>query len=388
MAFADRKSAVFLLPALLVTVAAVPACATSPEPLGGGDNLPNAVGGPFRVITADEIGNNRSAPDALEDTNNYARDPSVIDADGDPTTPGVVGYFGAVIAYGDGMAKPTDPTNVIVRYGALDGRSFDSSAEKVLDAETYWEGGVLSAPSAVRVGAQIYLYVGSTAAIGLSTSPDGHTFSRLPDPVFIPDPDLRGWEKGAAPRSPGVVRLDDGSFRMFYQVALGSTPEPTAIGEASSPDGIVWTRVGSAPALAPSGSGASAGAAATDAGVTDAGADDPYDSVSVGSPFPMLATTAEGRRVLRVYYGAIDHSGTRTIGLAARYGDDGPLERGASPVYGSGSTLGPTEPCVLPWGGGFALLYATQRASLTADHEAVVVGVAPAQMTLPTPNPR
>ena len=377
-----RPLALVLLPAAL---AAAPACATIPEPNGGGDNLPNAVAGPFRAITADELGNSRSAPDALEDTRSYARDPSIIDADGDLATPEVVGYFGAVISYGDASAKPSDPTNVILRFGALDGRSFDRAAEKVLDAEAYWEGGVVGSPSAVRVRGEIFLYYASVAAIGLAKSPDGHTFTRAPDPIFIPNPDLQSWEKGAPPRSPGVVRLDDGSFRMFYQVALGPSTKATAIGEASSPDGVAWTRVGSGPALAPSGPAALVGTT-----VTDAGADDPYDSSSVGSPYPIMATTAEGRRVLRVYYGAVDHQGTRTIGLAARFGSDGPLQRAASPVYGSGSTLAPTEPCVLPFGApasGVSLLYATQLAALKSDHQAVVVGVAPGGAVLPPPNP-
>jgi hypothetical protein len=180
-----------------------------------------------------------------------------------------------------------------------------------------------------------------------------------------------GWDEGATPASPGVVQLGDGSFRMFYEVVSGAGA--TAIGEAASPDGVSWARLGDGPALAASGS--------------DGGGSSPWDAASVGSPFPALAVSGEGRTILRVFYGARDATGRRTIALAARYGTDGPLERAVSPVFGTTGTLDPREPCVVAFRG-LTLLYATESASPTDTHPAIAVGAAPATVGLPAPNPR
>src|SRR5262249_8840893 len=111
------------------------------------------------------------------------------------------------------------------------------------------------------------------------------------------------------------------------------------------------------------------------------------DDGSVGSPFPMPAVSADGRRILRLYYGARDATGAATIGLAARYGTDGPLERAVAPVFGTSKPLGPREPCVVAFDR-FVLRYATEASSTTDSHPAVAVGVAPGTAVLPPPNPR
>ena len=53
------------------------------------------------------------------------------------------------------------------------------------------------------------------------------------------------------------------------------------------------------------------------------GVDQPYDDASVGSPFPVLATSGDGRAILRVYYGARDHLGGVVAGALRR--DEVPL---------------------------------------------------------------
>jgi hypothetical protein len=266
----------------------------------------------------------------------------------------------------------TAPTTTIVRYPALDGRSFNyKTTEVVLTASEAWEGGVLAQPSALIVNGETLLFYAAKGGIGLAKSPDGASFTKVSGPVFAPDPS--SWEEGAVPASPGVVLLDDGSLRMFYAIATGSSA--TVIGEASSADGITWTRLGSGPALAPSGGGAS--------GPT------PWDAVSVGSPFPELAVSAEGRAILRLFYGAVDASGNGTIALAARYGTDGPFSRAESPVFGTGTNLLPREPCVVSFPA-VTFLYATQLSGSTASSSstpAVAVGVAPATVVLPPPDP-
>lgn len=359
-------------PAHLVAAATIvlSACATIPEKGGGAENLPTAVAGPFRALTQDEIGNNRVAPNAVED-DVFSRDPSVIDVDEDPSTLEVAGYFGAAVA--QGMTKPTaaDPTRAILRFGALDGRSFDQAAEVVLEPTEVWEGGVLGQPSALHVGKEIWLFYAAAGGIGLAKSSDGHAFTRAPGPVL--GPAKSGWDHDAIPTSPGVVRLDDGSLRLFYEIALG--PDSTVIGEASSTDGLTWIRRGEAPALVPSAPG-------TDADPSD-------DDAAVGSPSPVLARSTDGRATLRVYYGARSHLGARVIGLAARYAEDpeSPLQRATAPVFGTTKPLSPREPTALIYPG-FTLLFATEKSSTSSSSPAVAVAVAPALATLPAPDPR
>jgi hypothetical protein len=342
------------------------ACATLAGGGGGDKDLPNAGAGPFRELREGELGNARSPPNALFDDDTFPRDPSVIDVDGDAATFEVAGYFAAGVE-GD---PPSSPPRAIVRYGALDARSFDRSADIVLEPAEAWEGDSIGAPSALRVaeGSEVvfYLYYAAAGGIGLARSADGLVFTREPAPVLSPD--SSGWENGATPRSPGVVRLADGSFRMFYEI-LGEGG--ASIGEARSDDGLTFTRIVRAPALSPAGEGS---------------ADEAYDAVSVGSPSPVLAATSAGAPILRLYYRAVDQSGRITIGLAARFGNDAPLERAASPVFGAGSSLDPGEPSVLAFEG-FSLLFATQRTDTGEEELAVAAGVAPATAALPPVNP-
>jgi hypothetical protein len=350
--------------ALVVVIAAavlsLSACATLPEPGGGDKDLPNAGAGPFRALRLEEVGNSRSAPQVLFDRDTFPRDPAVVDLDGDPATLEVAGYFGAVPE----GSPPDAPTTGLVRYGAIDGRSFDRAADVVLEPAEAWEGGILGAPSALRFQGEIWLYYAAAGGIGLARSADGRVFTREPDPVLTPD--AAGWEQGAVPRSPGVVELWDGSLRMFYEVP---GPAGSRIGEARSGDGVLWTRVGEGPALEPA-----------------ADTEDAYDGASVGAPYPVTALSATGERILRVYYSAASQSDRFAIGLAARFGPDGPLERAISPVFGAGSSLGAREPCALLFNG-FSLLFVTQRTDTGEADLAVAAGVAPATAPLPPPNP-
>ena len=357
------------------------ACATLPAPSGGGDNLPNAGIGPFRALATEELGNLRSGPFALDDDTTFARDPSLLDLDGDPKTFAIAGYFGAALAQGDAPPTATDPTRAIVRFEAEDGRSFDRKPEEVLHAELPWEGGVMGAPSIVRAspqfGSRLFLYYAAAGGIGLAQSDDGHTFTRFSNAPVL-GPTSAGWENGAVPTSPGVIVFPDGSFRMFYEVALADAG--SAIGEARSQDGRFWERVGEAPALAPR--------------AAEAGQEAPYDAGAVGSPCPILGAPSEGRPVLRLYHGARDASGAAVIGLAARFESEGAgpqftelggrFERAPGPVFGTSKPLGTSEPSLLAYEG-FLLLFASAPSAATRAHPAVCVGVAPALASLPAP---
>ncbi|MDC0682135.1 hypothetical protein [Sorangium atrum] len=384
----------------LVAAGLFAACATLPSE-GGEGSLPNAHAGPFREIAGEELGNARTAPHVMEDDERFVRDASVVDLDDDPSTLAAAGFFAATLHPEDAPPDPLAPPNAVVRYDAADGRSFERSSVTVLAPELPWEGGTVAAPSAVLVRGEIWLYYAAAGGIGLARSADGLAFTREPAPVLAPAadgdgwergaiprspgvvrlPDGDGWERGAIPRSPGVVRLPDGSLRMFYEVA--GEAGASFLGEARSDDGLAWERVGGGPALEPAsivGAGAPEGAGAP------AAEGEPFDSAAVSDPAPALAVSATGRPLLRVYYAGRDSAGRSAIGLAARLGHDGPLERAVAPVFGASSALSPRAPAVAVYPG-FSLLFVTQAAGTRRGqgYPVVAAGVAPADAALPPP---
>jgi DUF1680 family protein len=85
------------------------------------------------------------------------------------------------------------------------------------------------------------------SAIGYATSPDGITWKRMSEkPVLSPE---KPWE-GVAVMCPHVVWDEQTkSYRMWY--SAGEQREPDAIGYATSPDGLKWTRYENNPVLRP-----------------------------------------------------------------------------------------------------------------------------------------
>jgi predicted GH43/DUF377 family glycosyl hydrolase len=115
---------------------------------------------------------------------------------------------------------------------------------------TGWEDDI-NRPSVVHRGDGYHLwYTGQShghSSIGYATSPDGKLWKRMSDkPVLTPE---APWEKGAV-MNPNVVwderlRL----FKMWY--CGGDNYEPDAIGYATSPDGLHWTKTASNPVFTP-----------------------------------------------------------------------------------------------------------------------------------------
>ncbi|HRI66174.1 MAG TPA: hypothetical protein PK156_18125 [Polyangium sp.] len=345
------------------------ACATLADAETGGENLPSAGGGPFRALSKDEVGAGRTGPNVLVDDKTFPRNATVIDADGDPSTPEVFGYFAMTPKPATGDPNPLAKAREIVRYRAIDGRSFADASETVLTIEAPWEGAFIDSPSAVRVGQEVFLYYTAEGGIGLARSTDGVTFLREPGPVL--GPESSNWEAGKMPSSPGVVRLDDGSFLMFYDVA-GDAENSRRIGEAHSADGISWTRVGNAAVLEPQ---------------VDVDENNLFfDGVAVEAPYPVLAKSSEGRSMLRVYYAALDAHGRRAIGLAARFeATSGALERSIGQVFGG--SLRPGEPCVLVRPG-YSLLFVTQFEGSFKSQQipAIAAGLSPIDAVLSAPS--
>ncbi|WP_437641442.1 hypothetical protein [Sorangium sp. So ce854] len=158
-------------------------CATLPVESSDEGSLPNANAGPFREIAQEELGNARAAPRAMDDDDRFARDASVVDLDGDPSTLAAAGFFAATLGPGGAAPDPLAPPNAIVRHDAADGRSFARASATILTPELPWEGGVVAAPSALRVGGEIWLYYAAEGGIGLPLSPPA---SRPPTPRSRP----------------------------------------------------------------------------------------------------------------------------------------------------------------------------------------------------------
>jgi hypothetical protein len=347
------------------------ACATLADAGGGDEALPNAAAGPFRPLRSEELTGPHAAPYVLRSEEERPRDVAVVDRDGDPATLEVVAYVARSPARS--RAEAPAPPAEIARVGARDGRSFGGAPATVLVATEGWEGGTIGSPSVVVVGGEHWLYYAAGGGIGLArgpapasvADPAGALFEReTAAPVLAPDPS--GWERGAVPASPAVVRLSGGRFVMFYEVAVGAA---RAIGEAESEDGTVWRRRGGGPALAPGGAG--------------------YDDTGgVGAPAAVVSRSPLGRDVLWIYHSATDASGARRIAVAARDGVDGPLVRALAAVFDDrAATLPPDEPAVVRFAG-LSLLYATRRAGSADafDFPAVVSGVAPAHIALGAPS--
>ncbi|RLB57647.1 MAG: hypothetical protein DRI90_17765 [Deltaproteobacteria bacterium] len=353
-------------------VLSLPACATLADTGGGDVNMPNAAAGPFREITTAEIGNSRVAPYGLRDDDEFPRDVTVVDVDGEPDSLEVFAYVARTDFDPEQEPDPTVPPNEIVRHTAVDGRSFERQSDLVLAPVAGWEGDTVGAPAALRVGDEIWLYYAGAGGIGLATSSDGLTFQRDGDGLVF-GPPASGWDQGSVPTSPAVVQLPDGTFQLFYQAATAQ--DVSAIGEAVSADGRSWERLGDGPVLAATGASADRSR--------------PHlDALSVAAPCVVMGESSQGRTIQWVYYAAVGETGKRTIALAGRYGFVGPLSRAASPVFGTTGSLEPTEPWVMVYPG-FSLLFVTEKAGSTESlaYPAVAIGVAPADITLSPPDP-
>ena len=336
-------------------------CGVKAPPSGGDENLPNANAGPFRVLREGEMPpKDRIFPYAIR--RKGTRNPCALDVDGRSDTTGVMLYLAA----SEGIA-PGEPPVMILRYDADDGRSFNprDADATVLEPSESWEGGVVDAPSVLRVGDEIWMYYAAAGGIGLATSSDGTNFTKRSGPVF--GASMGGWANGAIPSDPSVVMMHDGSFRMFYEAGVG-------IGEARSNDGIAWQTVSEQPAIWP--------VPPPDFPAPEEDSVyEPFDDVSVGDPVAVLDESALGRQILRVYYAGSNRIGLWSLGMAARYVGETTLQRAYGQVLGN--SFAPKGPSVLVFRD-FTMLYFTAPEDDRDDTSApaIGIGVAPATVSL------
>ena len=91
-----------------------------------------------------------------------------------------------------------------------------------------------------------YLLTYPSTAIGYASSPDGIAWTKHPDPVFLGAVGEHVWDEKFYSQA---VFLDGGTFHMLYSADTETTE--VAIGYASSADGSVWTMSGAGPVLTP-----------------------------------------------------------------------------------------------------------------------------------------
>ncbi len=355
-------------------------CATLAEPAHGDENLPTAGVGPFRKLAGAEV--RGVAPYVLDNQSGEYREPAALPLTNGATTD-VALYF---------VAKDAAGHDVILRSRSSDGRTFYGATQdlghhpaQVLSADRAWEGTDVAGPSALAVGSEVWLFYASNGSVGLAKSPDGLTFTKATAaPVLAAD--ALGPITG-----PSVAVLPDGTFRMLF--AQGDS-----IYEAASADGTSWQRLDAdptTPALDPV-------LAPAPSKVTLApGEVPPFDTLAVADPCLVPRVTAAGRLHVRVLYTGFASSDAgapqSAIGFAARYGDSGPLVRGAGAVYAVGKHE--SAPALFEWAlavpdtspdGGMplvgSLLYVGQDdTSQGSAYSALAAGLAPPTATLPLP---
>jgi hypothetical protein len=364
---------------LLAPFALGVACATLAGSGQGDVDLPSNLVGPFRSLKRGKTcdGDTCTGVDELPDgtTNGIAKYPQAPPS-----------RAPAVMRLGEGgdlhlaiyAARDLDANlDTIVRMESPDARTFASSdVTTVLGADQPWEGGAIGDPWVLRDGADVWLYYdvhatnepGQTPGIARARATDGAGLAFSKDGLVTIDGSKGGWET-EPPRAPSVVRDDAGVYHLFY--ASG-----TSIGEATSADGLHFTRVGTSAVLVPS--------TAPTVPLPE-GEKPPFDDLAVDDPCVERAITPAGEVHWRVLYTGRDVAGASAIGFAARYGDAGALSRNPGSVFST--KLHANAPALARFDA-FTLLYPMQDVNMNEPKfdplkQAIGVAISPERTYLP-----
>jgi len=125
-----------------------------------------------------------------------------------------------------------------------DGREWKVDEEPILVIDQQWEKSRLFYPTVLKIDGAYLMWYGSywtgrenTTALGFAVSEDGLHWEKHPkNPVFRPDPD-RPWESHYV-TSQSVMRLEDGSLRMWY----ASRKAPPFVNKYFAINTAVWKR--------------------------------------------------------------------------------------------------------------------------------------------------
>ena len=277
------------LPSILTVIAA--GCASIGQEGGGADNLPNRGIIPYAMTSAEDLGADTGL--LLNWTD---------DVGGQFTGPHAMAHDGGTLLFAEWYESEGDD-GVIVRAESFDGLHF-GQPEVVLEADTQlpWLGGRVGAPSVIRHEGMWFMAFefGQGSAIGLAWSVDGRHFIPHEQPLLEPV----GADEAGGIFSPSVVMIGPNEVRVFYESR--STEGVASLRSARSDDTWQFTRDGLT--LGP-------GVGCLDVqGQPEAC----WDAQGVAQPDVRLATTASGRRVLRLVYVGIGQGGKR-LGFAASW---------------------------------------------------------------------
>ena len=144
------------------------------------------------------------------------------------------------------------PKQSLVLVESQDGIHWSEPPRIVLSPrrETGWEDDINRPVVLKREDGYHLWYTGQAkdhSAIGYATSPDGIAWKRMSDrPVLSPE---KLWEKVAVMCPHVLWDAQAGLFRLWY--SGGEQNEPNAIGYATSPDGLHWTKHAANPIFTP-----------------------------------------------------------------------------------------------------------------------------------------
>ena len=145
-------------------------------------------------------------------------------------------YVGRDINYKYSVGMARSPEGITwVRNGP--NAVFGPNPSVPFETDNVWVSSVIRTPSGFRM----YYggYSGSLAKLGTATSPDGIIWTRAPEnPILLPDAGST-WENQSV-YGACVLELGANDFRMWYSGQ--NTSNLTQIGYATSTDGITWTR--------------------------------------------------------------------------------------------------------------------------------------------------
>ena len=145
------------------------------------------------------------------------------------------------------------PEKSVALVESRDGLHWSEPPQIVLGPrkETGWEDDINRPCVLKRTDGYHLWYTGQAKGrswIGYATSADGVTWKRMSDkPVLSAD---QPWEKNIAVMCPAVL-WDESAKRWSMWYSGGEQNEPNAIGYATSPDGLVWTKHAATPIFSP-----------------------------------------------------------------------------------------------------------------------------------------
>jgi predicted GH43/DUF377 family glycosyl hydrolase len=222
------KSKALSLILALVLVATIDLSAAQAEPFLPGGWV-KASGNPIF---------SHGTPGAWDDQWVYA--PSII-LDGSIYKMWYVSYSAASPSRKIGYATSPDGVNW-TRYGSVPVLSPGAAGS--------WDTSAVSFPTVIKDGSTYKMwYTGMNAAnerrVGYATSPDGIVWTKYSSAPVLGVGVAGAWDS-AHVFDPNVVKVGENNYKMWYGGENGST---NGIGYATSPDGISWTKPGTAAVL-------------------------------------------------------------------------------------------------------------------------------------------